>query len=120
MGRLVVSVFKFTDSPNMYSSSLEQPGTGIAGRVHSTRQEERLAYVPGMEAHKQDRDVVLVYKKMLDRHYERRMEVMLTTMLFIFPTPLTLTGETCSKRKGTSVVHLMPDARKSLRQLHSW
>ena len=63
LDRVVVPVFKMTDFANMYSSPLEQPGTGTAGRVHSTRLEERLlAYVPNMEAHKHDRDVVLVYR----------------------------------------------------------
>ena len=53
MGSLVVPVFKLTGLANMDSNRLEQVGSDVAGRVHSTRLKERiLAYFPDMEAHK--------------------------------------------------------------------
>ena len=55
--------------------------------------------------------------KMLDRQYERRVKMLLIMMPFIL---LTLSGETCSKCKGNSAVHLMPNASKNLYQFHSW
>ena len=61
MESLVVPVFKLTDLANMNSNRLEQLGSGIAGRVHSTRLKEKiLAYFPDMKAHKQGREIVLV------------------------------------------------------------
>lgn len=57
----VSPVFKLTDRVNMYSTRLEQLGTHVMGRVHSTRLKNRiLSYFPDMYTHKQGRDVVLV------------------------------------------------------------
>ena len=58
---LVAPVFKLSDLVNLNSKRLEQMGTHLAGRVHSTKLKNRiLSYFPDMEAHKQGRDVVLV------------------------------------------------------------
>ena len=103
MDSLVVSVFKLTDLANMYSNRLEQLGSGVAGCDHSSRLKERiLAFFPDMGAHKQGREVVLVCNKMLDQQYERRVKRWLTTMLFILPRLLTLSGEMFKLKKQFS------------------
>ncbi len=64
MDSLVALLFKLTDLVNLYSTRLEQLGTHVTGRVHSTKLKNRiLNYFPDMDAHKQGRDVVLVCKK---------------------------------------------------------
>lgn len=61
MDSLVAPVFKLTDLVNLYSTRLEQLGTHVTGRIHSTKLKNRiLSYFPDMDAHKQGRDVVLV------------------------------------------------------------
>ena len=61
MDSLVAPVFKLTDLVNLYSTRLEQLGTHVTGRVHSTRLKNRIpSYFPDMNAHTQGRDVVLV------------------------------------------------------------
>ena len=46
----------------MYSTSLQQLGGDISSRIHSTDLKDRiLADVPGLQAHKQGRDVLLVF-----------------------------------------------------------
>lgn len=61
MDSLVAPMFKLTDLVNLYSTRLEQLGTHVTGRVHSTKLKNRiLNYFPDMDAHKQGRDVVLV------------------------------------------------------------
>ena len=61
MDNLVAPVFKLTDLVNLYSTRLEQLGTHMTRRVHSTKLKNRiLNYFPDMNAHKQGRDVVLV------------------------------------------------------------
>ena len=59
---LVAPIFKLSDLANLYSSRLEQLGTTLPGRVHSTKLKNRiLTHFPGMKAHTQGRDVVLVF-----------------------------------------------------------
>ena len=60
MDSLVAPMFKLTDLVNLYRTRLEQLGTPVTGRVHSTKLKNRiLNYFPDMDAHKQGRDVVL-------------------------------------------------------------
>ena len=55
---LVPHVFKLTD---LYSTRLKQLGTKLVGPIHSTKLKNRiLGFFPDMEAHKQDRDTVLI------------------------------------------------------------
>ena len=50
---LVAPVFKLADLVNLYSTRLKQLGTGVEGRVHSTKLKDRiLCFFPDMEAHK--------------------------------------------------------------------
>ena len=61
---LIAPVFKLKDLTVLYGNRLNQLGTNISGRVHSTKLKDRiLAYFPDIEAHKQGRDVVLIYNK---------------------------------------------------------
>ncbi|KAG0694558.1 hypothetical protein GWK47_027185 [Chionoecetes opilio] len=61
MESLVAPIFKLSDLVDLYTTRLEQLGTDVAGRVHSTDLKKRvLAYFPDMDAHKQGRDVVLI------------------------------------------------------------
>ena len=61
---LVAPIFKFSDLANPYSSTLEQLGTKLPGRVHSTKLKNGiLSYFPDMEAHTQGREVVLVFNE---------------------------------------------------------
>ena len=64
---LVASVFKLKHLTVLYGKRLNQLGTNISGRVHSTKLKDRILshYFPDMEieAHKQGRDVVLIYNK---------------------------------------------------------
>lgn len=55
---LVAPLFKLADLVDLYSTRLEQMGTHVAGRVHSTKLKNRiLSYFPDMDAHTQGRDV---------------------------------------------------------------
>lgn len=61
MTSLVAPIFKLSDLVDLYTTRLEQLGTDVAERVHSTDLKKReLAYFQDMEAHKQGRDVVLI------------------------------------------------------------
>ena len=61
MDNMVAPVLKLTDLVNLYSTRLEQLGTHVTGRVHSTKLKNRLlGYFQDMDAHKQGREVVLV------------------------------------------------------------
>ena len=51
---LIAPVFKLKDLTVLYGKRLNQLGTNISGRVHSTKLKDRiLAYFPDIEAHKQ-------------------------------------------------------------------
>ena len=64
MDSLVALVFKLTDLVNLYRTRLEQLGTHITGRIHSTKLKNRiLSYFPDMNAHTRGRDVILVCNK---------------------------------------------------------
>ena len=64
MDDLVAPVFKLKDLVNQYSTRLEQLGTDVKGHVHFTKLKDRLlGYFQDMEAHKQERDVILLSKK---------------------------------------------------------
>ena len=64
MDDLVAPIFKLSDLATPYSNRLEQLGTIVSGRVHSTKLKDRiLSYFPDMEAHIQGREVVLIFNK---------------------------------------------------------
>ena len=64
MDSLVAPVFELKDLVKLYATSLEQLGTSVEGRVHSTRLKERLLdHFQDMEAHKKGRDVILVFNQ---------------------------------------------------------
>lgn len=55
-------IFKLVDLCKLYSTRMEQLGSDLSGRVQSTRLKNRiLAYFPDLEAHKQGRDVLLIF-----------------------------------------------------------
>ena len=59
-----VHVFKLADLASMYTSRMEQLGASITARVHTTRLKDRLlSKVPGLEAHKQGRDILLAFRE---------------------------------------------------------
>lgn len=61
MDSTIAPIFKLSVLVRLYTTRLEQLGTDVTGRVHSTDLKKRiLAYFPDMEAHKQGRDVVLI------------------------------------------------------------
>ena len=61
---LIAPIFKLSDLANLYSNRLEQLGTKLSGRVHSTKLKNRiLAHFPNMESHPQGRDVILIFKE---------------------------------------------------------
>ena len=64
MDNLVAPVFKLKDFVSLYSTRLNQLGTHVTGRIHSTKLKDRLpGYFLDMEAPKQGRDVVLISNK---------------------------------------------------------
>ena len=85
MNNLVAPVFKLADLVNLYSTRLEQLGTHVAGRVHSTKLKNRiLSYFPDMDAHTQGRDVVLICPmRMLALHCGKHVSMIQTMMQFI-------------------------------------
>jgi 2-keto-3-deoxy-galactonokinase len=57
-----VPVFKLIDLQKLYTERLEQLGVFVEGRVIATRLKNRiLAALPDLQAHKQGRDVLLVF-----------------------------------------------------------
>ena len=61
MDELVSPVLKLTDLVKLYSTRLEQLGTKVLGRIHSTKLKNRiLGYSPDMEVHKQGQDTVII------------------------------------------------------------
>ena len=64
MDDLLAPIFKLSDLATLYSNRLEQLGTIVSGRVHSTKRKDRiLSYFPDMETHTQGREVVLIFNK---------------------------------------------------------
>ena len=64
MDDLVAPSFKLSDLATPYSNRLEQLGTIVSGRIHSTKLKDRISsYFPDMEAHTQGREVVLIFNK---------------------------------------------------------
>ena len=62
MDDLIAPVFKLKDLVYLHSTRLKQLETYVSGRIHSTKLKGRLlAYFPDMEAHKQGREVDLMY-----------------------------------------------------------
>ena len=56
------SIFKLADLLHLYTDRIKELGVGVAGRIHSTHLKERiLANVPGLQAYKQGRDVILSF-----------------------------------------------------------
>ena len=59
-----IPVFRLAELTQMYSTRLKQLGGDTSTRVHSTDLKDRiLANVPGLQAHKQGRDVMLAFNK---------------------------------------------------------
>lgn len=59
----VIPIFKLADLAKMYSTRLGQLGVAIEGRVNTTHLKNRiLSAFPDMQAHKQGRDVLLIFK----------------------------------------------------------
>ena len=57
-----IPVFRLADLTQMYSTRLEQLGGDVARRINSTHLKDRvLANVPGLEAYKKGRDVMLAF-----------------------------------------------------------
>ena len=55
-------VFRLAELVDLYTQRLQQLGVDISGRVHSTDLKRRLlARIPGLQAHKQRRDVLLAF-----------------------------------------------------------
>ena len=62
MDNLVAPVFELKDFVQLYTTSLEELGTPVTGRVHSSRLKEKLLnHFKDMEAHKKGRDIMLVF-----------------------------------------------------------
>ena len=60
----VVPIFKLADLSRMYSTRAEQLGICLQGLVNSTNLKDRiLAYFPDLQAHKEGRDIILVFNK---------------------------------------------------------
>ena len=60
MSDQVAPVFKMVDLANLYTNRLDQLGTSVTNRVHTTRLKERiLAYFPDMAAYKQGHDIMI-------------------------------------------------------------
>ncbi|CAB4038770.1 Hypothetical predicted protein [Paramuricea clavata] len=60
---IVAPVLYLADLISLYTKRLEQLGTSLSGRVHSTRLKNKiLCYFPEMEAHSQGNKVILVFK----------------------------------------------------------
>ncbi|CAG2214125.1 unnamed protein product [Mytilus edulis] len=58
----VIPIFKLADLMRMYTFRIEQFGLDISVRVHSTDLKNRvLAAIPDLQAHKQGRDVLLLF-----------------------------------------------------------
>ena len=63
-GALVTPVFVLTDLGALYTTRMEQLGTIMTGRVHSTKLKNRiLRYFPDLEEHKQGRDLLLAFNQ---------------------------------------------------------
>ncbi len=61
---LVAPVFVLADLAALYTTLMEQLGTIMTGRVHSTKLKNRiLRYFPDLEEHKQGRDVLLAFNQ---------------------------------------------------------
>lgn len=59
-----IPVFRLAELTQMYSTRLQQLGGDTSTRVHSTDLKDRiLANVPGLQAHKQGRDVMLAFNE---------------------------------------------------------
>ncbi|KAJ8396338.1 hypothetical protein AAFF_G00019150 [Aldrovandia affinis] len=64
MDALVAPVFKLVDLTRLYTTRLEQLGTVLTGRVHSTKLKDRIiTYFPDLEEHKSGRDIMLAFNQ---------------------------------------------------------
>lgn len=60
----IVPVFKLKDLVRMYITRVKQLGTSLNGRVNSTHLKDRiLAHFPDLQAHKDGRDIFLVFNE---------------------------------------------------------
>ncbi|VDI48816.1 Hypothetical predicted protein [Mytilus galloprovincialis] len=60
----VATIFRLADLLNMYTNRLEQFGIDTSKRLNSTHLKDRiLAAIPDLEAHKQGRDVLLIFNE---------------------------------------------------------
>ncbi|CAC5367122.1 unnamed protein product [Mytilus coruscus] len=63
-GTHIVPIFKLADLAKLYSKRLDQLGVVIEGRTYTTHLENRiLAAIPDLKAHKQGRDVLLIFNE---------------------------------------------------------
>ena len=64
MDALVSPVFKLSDLTSLYTTRLEQLGTVLTGRVHSTKLNDRImTYFSDMEEHKRGQDILLAFNQ---------------------------------------------------------
>ena len=57
-------VFKLADLTSLYTTRLEQLGTVLTGRVHSTKLKDRImTYFSDMEEHKRGQDILLAFNQ---------------------------------------------------------
>ncbi|CAG2219667.1 PARP6_8 [Mytilus edulis] len=64
MNTEVATIFRLADLLNMYTNRLEQFGIDTSKRLNSTHLKDRiLAAIPDLEAHKQGRDVLLIFNE---------------------------------------------------------
>ncbi len=109
----VVPIFKLADLSRMYSTRVEQLGTCLHGRVNSTNLKDRiLAYFPDLQAHKEGRDIFLVFNKDVGP----AMTLMPSTLLVL----QTLFAERSSTRKALSQGHMTGSAKHHQCQIHWW
>ena len=60
----VAPLFKLIDLATLYKARMEQLGTVMPGRVHSTELKDRiLRYFPNLEEHKRGRDILLAFNQ---------------------------------------------------------
>ena len=58
----VATIFKLSNLVKLYSGRLRELGVDVTGRIHSSHLKDRiLAYLPGIRAYRQGREVVLSF-----------------------------------------------------------
>ena len=71
----VAPIFKLADLVNLYSTRLKQLGTDVEQLIHSTKLKDNiLGYFQDIEAHKQYRDVVLIFNEDVGSAFKKACE----------------------------------------------